>query len=1525
MSGREGQVLPATQALEDVLDEHAELGEILVQIAGAADLRVLRGLLARLAGFCARHFAREEQTGYPPQGSPDGAPARELLAEHRALLESVRRLEQRIAGGELPFQQARSDAGLLVRRLRDHDDREASLLREHAGVEMGAAREGGRTRSSALEVNLRRTAVDVAIPPEQRVLLECTAHLHGVHEATQALLREIHHRYVGWEQTLEDLHHRAMGDLSYYLDHPHGAEAVEVFLQLYEKAAREASSEDLREAALRRYLQYLLKLVDDEPHWPQLRGGLIRATARLRALLEAAPDRALAASSGLRKLAEALVAVEGGATGEAAEAGLSLLAVALERVYACWLEGEDPADWWRSLAQAPPDAPVPEAVAALSHARLAAHRERVGALVRGSADERARLLALPDHARLARACIAAAVAVEPSEAELWRARLIRVRWLLHVLAAPHLSVVHEDALAEIQHASARVLREAQASSATPVVHELFASLRARGLSTSRPALALLGHLGREALSARDPAWTEAFIDRMLDWDFAVPEFSGFTESWQLRANPSHVGAIRTFLALVEARPEAARPLVAALVVHLRLGGVALADTDLFQRDVSKLLASGVAPILHPVKHLLRLLPIYFNEIGAEGELRDVSTRIDELSGRGDPLCHFLRKQCHVECNPELIGLIEATAHYWARADREPLRRYLPAAMWEALGSDGSLAAGMHAVFAELSGEQSAHAVLASSEDDFEKRLAGLTSGSELDREKAHLLYRLRRLVGEKYELRHDDVLERLEASRVVAASRLAALREALAAGDDASALDGLLQVIQDLQEIALRPGPVEAHEQIYRKRHIAVGIPSLYGAYREERFEAMGLSLRVESLASALFDRLLASDPLLWITRGTLRRVLGWLHLLRRALWIDGCRARGLSTGIALFEQALEQEGFDAARWRNVFQLLARSVEQIVRIRFREVYEPILDRILPRMVERGLLHAEPGEAPHAFVLKRSEALLRELLAGSFGLQQLDALVGRGLRALARAEDALGPERATLLLGYDASRACVDLDGEPGPLDGSLHLGNKGYLLERLTAQGLPIPPGFVLTADIFRFQALFEACPELEAELEETVRGHVRRLESRTGRRFGDARRPLLLSVRSTSALSMPGVLDSFLNVGINAEIAEGFGRDSGSPWAAWDAWRRFLQLWGMAFGVERDAFDALMREAKRRHGVEKKAELSPEQMKDLAFRYRELVASHGVRIEEDPLAQLRACLALVLRSWETETARLYRHEMQIAEGWGTAVVVQSMVYGNLHQRSGTGVLRTYTPRGRPGDVGITGDYIVQGQGDDVVSGLVDTFPVEAGERSETLSLERRFPDIHAALLQHARALVLDTGAFHQEVEFTFESDRPEDLYVLQTRDRVLASASAIEAFAPSPELEAAKLATGIGAGGGALCGRVAHGAQDIASLRSRFPGDPILLLRPDTVPDDIPLVLRCDGMVTARGGATSHAALVAQRLGRTCVVGCRALEVCEGEGRSRIGEHEVESGDWLSINGIDGSVYLGRHPTVTVGRERLA
>jgi pyruvate,orthophosphate dikinase len=1520
--------------LGEVLDDHAEIRELRAQLGEAGDLGILSGLLQRLRDLLQAHFAREEADpamrrvldGEPAPSTPGaaatGATGAEggIAGEHRALLAELDALIVRIEAGEGQSVAAFGrDIEALLQRLAQHDAWETARF----GADVQAPRGPGAPslRSKALEVNLRRTAVDVVIPAEHAVLLEITAAQHGVHENTLKLLREINHRYVGWPQTLEELHRRAMGDLPRYLASERAAEAIGVFFSLYAKVAEQAKPDPVRETAIRQWLYYLEKLVGEAADaLPDLAPVVKRALSRLEAIFGEVPQQAVIASPRLRRLAGKLLA---GPCEELVERALELLALSLRHVYERWLAQPDPEQWWReSVGEADGGAP-PERVAAISRARLERHLAQLDALVAGSGPLRARaeqVLALPDDAEIERGYLDAAECVEADESEPWQNHVARIQWLVRVLSSEALAAVHEQAIAEIHHAYRDALAGADRASVERLVRETFAGLRRSRIPSSLAALALIAKIGVVVFASGDPELARVVTLEMLDWDFPGPGFSGFTEDWQVRVDPAHIRAIRAFLEVIETDPELARPLIAGLVVRLTLGGVFVADTDLFQKDVSRLLNSGIGPVYHLAKQLLALFPVYFDEIGAEGELRDVSSRIDEITGRKDPLLHFLRKQCHVESNPRLVDFVDAIGEFWARGDRAPLQPYLPSHLYERLGGEDVPGRELHRVFSRLVGEGGVAGLAGLDAPALERRLAEVPDARPADLEKARLLVRLRQLLCRKYQLGSDDLLERISAEHRFDGGEVAALGRALDEQRDEQALDVLLTWLERLKQTITSEERTEGFEDIHRKRHIAAGIPSMYGRYREEKLEALGLGFRIESTASALFERLVSERSPDCVTRSTLRRTADQLRMLHRAIRIDGCKGRGLARGIAMLDQALDGGGVSVDQYVNIFQAISRSVEQLVRIRFIDVYREALERAL---------RPAPGSADREQMLKISEGFLRDRIARSFGLQPLDRLGSKRLRSLIQAKQTHDADTLNRMLGFDPERCFVPIEASESPRDGVVTLGNKGYGIKRLARDGLPVPPGFILTTELFHGWPAVRSCRELQVDLRERLGQEIGRIERATGSRFGDPQRPLLLSVRSGAAVSMPGVLDTFLDVGINEEIAEGLSARSGSPWGAWDAYRRFLQFWGMGHGISRDLFDALMRQTKLEFGAAKKAEIPAHAMKDVALRYRRFVEERGVKVSDEPMEQALRCVELVLQSWDADKARVYRAELQIAEEWGTAVVVQGMVYGNLNERSGTGVVLTCDSHQVSGDVELRGDFVVQGQGDDVVSGLVETLPISEEQRRRgaagaARSLESDFPRIYRALLDHARVLVRDLGMFHQELEFTFESDDPADLYILQARDRVMSGVSSGSAFVPGPELTRDRLASGIGAGGGALSGRIAHGAVDIESLRKSHPGDPIILLRPDTVPDDIPLILRVDGVVTSLGGATSHAALVAQQLGRTCVVGCRDLQIDEERGRSRLAGHTLSTGDFLSISGIDGTVYLGRHPATEVRHQLL-
>jgi pyruvate,orthophosphate dikinase len=424
-------------------------------------------------------------------------------------------------------------------------------------------------------------------------------------------------------------------------------------------------------------------------------------------------------------------------------------------------------------------------------------------------------------------------------------------------------------------------------------------------------------------------------------------------------------------------------------------------------------------------------------------------------------------------------------------------------------------------------------------------------------------------------------------------------------------------------------------------------------------------------------------------------------------------------------------------------------------------------------------------------------------------------------------------------------------------------------------------------------------------------------LEKETGKRFGDPAKPLLFSVRSGSSISQPGMMDTFLNVGMNEEIAAGIADRTGNTWFAWDNYRRFLQCYGMAFDLERDDFDAIMKAFKERWGFSHKREFSGEQMKALALAYKKNIRDAGIAVLEDPMEQLHLTIKRVFGSWDSAKAKAYRKIMGISDDWGTAVTVQSMVYGNISPIAGTGVIFTHNPRWYGNILKLWGDFTIGNQGEDVVAGLVQTLPISLSQqeiemRDTDITLETHYPEIYSALDRWANELIYKHGWSPQEMEFTFESPKVRDLYLLQTRDMAMRELKSVMTFDPAEKTEEKFLGHGIGVSGGAMSGRMVFSLEEIDKWRELEPDTALILVRSDTVPDDIREIYAADGLLTARGGLTSHAAVVAHRLGKTCVVGCGKLVCDEKAGTARFNDLTLTSGGFISVDGQEGSVYRG-------------
>ena len=503
------------------------------------------------------------------------------------------------------------------------------------------------------------------------------------------------------------------------------------------------------------------------------------------------------------------------------------------------------------------------------------------------------------------------------------------------------------------------------------------------------------------------------------------------------------------------------------------------------------------------------------------------------------------------------------------------------------------------------------------------------------------------------------------------------------------------------------------------------------------------------------------------------------------------------------------------------------------------------------------------------------------------------------------------------------------------------LGGKGANLAEMVNLGLPVPAGFTISTEVCTYY--YDHNNSYPAELEKQLLDALKKVETEMGAKFGDAENPLLVSVRSGARVSMPGMMDTVLNLGLNDTTVQGVIKKTGNPRFAYDSYRRFVAMYGdVVMGMQpeteddADPFEEIMEAKKHARGVKLDTELSADDLKELVAEFKSAIKSRtGSAFPEDPMAQLWGAVGAVFGSWNNDRAIVYRKLQQIPHEWGTAVNVQSMVYGNMGEDCGTGVAFTRDPA--TGEKHLYGEYLINAQGEDVVAGTRTPEKIEQLAKAMP-AVYKQFEEICQTLEKHYRDM--------QDMEFTIQKGR---LWMLQTRVGKRTGAAAFRiavdmveegliskeealmrvqpdqlnqllrpVFDPEEKRKAVHngnlLTKGLNAGPGAATGRVVFNATDAVAWRKK--GEQVLLVRLETSPEDIKGMHAADGILTARGGMTSHAALVGRQMGKVCVVGAGEITVDYKTRQFSVGDQTVKEGDWISIDGTTGEVIRGRLET---------
>ncbi|MBR5534178.1 MAG: pyruvate, phosphate dikinase [Ruminiclostridium sp.] len=494
------------------------------------------------------------------------------------------------------------------------------------------------------------------------------------------------------------------------------------------------------------------------------------------------------------------------------------------------------------------------------------------------------------------------------------------------------------------------------------------------------------------------------------------------------------------------------------------------------------------------------------------------------------------------------------------------------------------------------------------------------------------------------------------------------------------------------------------------------------------------------------------------------------------------------------------------------------------------------------------------------------------------------------------------------------------------------LGGKGANLADMTLAGMPVPQGFTVTTEACT--RYYDDGRAIATEIQEEIMQNLTWLEETTGKKFGDPSNPLLVSVRSGARASMPGMMDTILNLGLNDTVVEGFAEFTGNPRFAYDSYRRFIQMFSdVVMELSKKRFEEIIDDLKEKKGVKLDVDLDTEDMKELVTRFKAFYKQEkGVDFPEDPKVQLMEAVRAVFRSWDNPRANVYRRMNEIPYSWGTAVNVQSMVFGNSGNNSGTGVAFTRNPA--TGEKALFGEYLINAQGEDVVAGVRTPSPIS--------ELEKEMPEVYAEFVAIANRLEKNYKDM-QDMEFTIENGK---LYMLQTRNGKRTAAAALKiavdmvdegeiteeeavlrvepnqldallhpTFDPDSLAEATVIGKGLAASPGAAAGRVVFTAEEAKEWAAK--GEKVVLVRLETSPEDIEGMQVSQGILTVRGGMTSHAAVVARGMGTCCVSGCGEITVDYAAKQFTLGGAVYKEGDWISLNGSTGEIFAGAVATI--------
>jgi pyruvate,orthophosphate dikinase len=989
---------------------------------------------------------------------------------------------------------------------------------------------------------------------------------------------------------------------------------------------------------------------------------------------------------------------------------------------------------------------------------------------------------------------------------------------------------------------------------------------------------------------------DRYVDSLVSITVPSPGIAGFSsETWAEIAHPSHIERISRFMSIIGLDREKFRKVLVHLICNLRISGVFIPDDRLFQRNVSAYLNSGPPRLKFLLDYmLLQTLPVYYSEVGATGRIRDYTTEID--SWGNDTVLYFLRKQVHVNASNNNVRLVEAVIRSWTYDDPEILMNYVPMDVFEKItpGLPGRYSPAIRTLLASVGVFDDAglhlEKILSLDEDELLQRSRGLEASGEV-RSKIFCICMLYRELVQKYG----------RTGRTVAT------------GDIYAQLDGNIEKLRALKETIVSPEKTEAVESFFFKRHIAFGIPSVMGSYREPKFDAVGEALRIEEASRILFESVIAEigGKKEELADGNVGRWIKGLGAMNELLKLHELGNRLTDEVVA----AMEKSDLHISQITDLLKIWQRELAWAVEFLTRTFYQP-LTRVLRSFPKEELpehlkrLGPESGD----FADKAADVIMRDIVNTIPGLTELDRSLEGMKEKLISGMNNVGDEilKSSGLPAEERRVFAMDELSDADAMRLSPLIGGKAKNLVYLANKGLRVPSGIVLSASMTAGHREYAT----SGEFREVLAGAIRKIGEKEGAVFGDPTRPLFVSVRSGSYISMPGILSSILYCGMNRETLTGFIQATGNPRLGWDSYRRFIENYGtVVHGLDASFFGETFTVFMRETGIARPEKLDARAMEEIAGRYLRKMSQEGLMIPDNVYEQLARSIGAIYGSWSSEKAMLFRKAMDISEHWGTSVAIMKMVYGN-DRGCGASVFFTRDPFSY--ERSVYGDTKESATGADIVYGGAINRPLSKQQATgEEKSLEEVDPELFVLHREVAEKIEDAMGGLPQEVEVTYTRgpDGRRLMYVLQTR-RMEFHRGFRKRFDDVCKVESNVIGRGAGVHGGALSGVATFGTvpEDIRRLKDGM-GMPVILIRPMASTDDVALMPVVDGVLTSAGGVASHASVLAQKFNLTAVVGCAGMKLKKddlGNPYAVLGGHTITEGSYLSMDGSTGLVYAG-------------